>query len=70
VALVNKRYLAEQSASKTTAWTHSGKGKVIMHLSSRLPDLIIRSLISAVVVRGGVLILHEAKRARIGEIDA
>lgn len=36
-------------------------GGLVMYLGSRLPDLVIGALVSAVVVRGGVQILHETK---------
>ncbi len=39
-------------------------GGLVLLLSSRLPDLIIGAIISAVVIRGGVRILREAKEAR------
>lgn len=39
-------------------------GGLVLLLSSRLPDLIIGGLISVLVVRGGVQILREARRAR------
>ncbi|MFW5989324.1 MAG: cation transporter [Desulfosudaceae bacterium] len=39
-------------------------GGLVLLLGSRLPDLIIGAIISAVVVRGGVRILREAKEAR------
>lgn len=45
-------------------------GGLVMYLGSRLPDLIIGALISAVVLRGGVQILREAKEARQGEVGA
>ncbi len=41
-------------------------GGLVMLLGSRLPDLVIGALISLVVVRGGLLILGEAKEARRG----
>jgi len=41
-----------------------------LYLDSRLPDLIIGALISAVVLRGGVQILREAKEARQGKVGA
>ena len=41
-------------------------GGLVLYLGSRLPDLIIGALISAVVLRGGVQILCEAKEARQG----
>lgn len=43
-------------------------GGLVLYLGSRLPDLIIGALISAVVLRGGVQILREAKEARQGEV--
>lgn len=45
-------------------------GGLVMYLDSLLPDLIIGALISVVVVRGGVQILHEAKEAREGGVGA
>lgn len=39
-------------------------GGLVMAIGSRLPDLIIGGLISAVVIRGGVKILREAREAR------
>ena len=41
-------------------------GGLVLYLGNRLPDLIIGALISAVVLRGGVQILREAKEARQG----
>lgn len=45
-------------------------GGLVLYLGSRLPDLIIGALISAVVLRGGVHILREAKEARQREVAA
>jgi Co/Zn/Cd efflux system component len=45
-------------------------GGLVLYLGSRLPDLIIGALISAVVLRGGVQILREAKEARQGEVGS
>ena len=45
-------------------------GGLVLYLDSRLPDLIIGALISAVVLRGGVQILREAKEARQGKVGA
>ncbi len=45
-------------------------GGLVLYLGSRLPDLVIGALISAVVLRGGVQILREAREARQGEIGA
>ena len=42
-------------------------GILVMVLGSRLPDLIIGAIISAVVLRGGAQILREAKKARAEE---
>lgn len=39
-------------------------GGLVLYLDSRVPDLVIGAAISAVVVRGGVRILREAKAAR------
>jgi cation diffusion facilitator family transporter len=39
-------------------------GALVMLLGSRLPDLIIGAVISAVVLRGGILILREAGTAK------
>lgn len=39
-------------------------GLLVMSLGSRLPDLIIGTLISGVVVKGGIRILHEASQAK------
>ncbi len=39
-------------------------GGLVLYLGSRLPDLIIGALISAVVIRGGIQILLEAEEAR------
>lgn len=39
-------------------------GGLVMYLGSSLPDLIIGAVISIVVLRGGVRILDEAKKAR------
>lgn len=39
-------------------------GALVMLLGTRLPDLIIGAVISAVVLRGGILILREAGKAR------
>jgi cation diffusion facilitator family transporter len=41
-------------------------GALVMLLGSRLPDLIIGAIISAVVLRGGILILREAGTAKNG----
>ncbi len=38
-------------------------GALVMYFGTRVPDLVIGALISAVVIRGGVQILHEAGRA-------
>ena len=40
-------------------------GGLVWFLHSRMPDLIIGTLISGLVIRGGIQILREAKRARI-----
>lgn len=45
-------------------------GGLVMYLGNRLPDLIIGAVISAVVLRGGVRILREAREARQGELGA
>jgi len=45
-------------------------GGLVMYLGSPLPDLIIGAVISAVVLRGGVQILREAKEARQAELSA
>ena len=37
-------------------------GLLVMMLGSRIPDLIIGSIVSTIVVRGGIRILHEAQR--------
>ncbi len=39
-------------------------GALVMLFGSRLPDLLIGAIISAIVVRGGVRILREARDAR------
>ncbi len=39
-------------------------GALVMLLGNRLPDLIIGAVISAVVLRGGILILKDAARAK------
>ena len=39
-------------------------GGLVMYFGSQLPDLIIGTVISGVVLRGGVQILREAKEAR------
>jgi len=39
-------------------------GGLVMYFGSRIPDLVVGALISAVVVRGGVQILREAKVSR------
>jgi len=39
-------------------------GGLVFYLDSRLPDLVIGAVISAVVLRGGIQILREAKEAR------
>ncbi len=44
-------------------------GALVMYFGSRLPDLIIGTLISIVVVNGGVQILREAKEVRALEPD-
>lgn len=41
-------------------------GILVMLLGSRLPDLVIGAIISVVVIRGGLLILREAREARQG----
>jgi Co/Zn/Cd efflux system component len=45
-------------------------GGLVLYLDSRIPDLVIGAAISAVVVRGGVRILREAKSARETELNA
>ena len=45
-------------------------GLLVWALGSRYPDLVIGAIISAVVVRGGVIILHEAKEANEAQVDA
>ena len=45
-------------------------GGLVMYFGNRLPDLIIGALISVVVLRGGVLILREAKAARQKKVGA
>ena len=44
-------------------------GVLVLYLGTRLPDLIIGTLIAIVVVRAGVRILREAKEARALEPD-
>ena len=41
-------------------------GGLVMYFDSRLPDLIIGAIISAIVLRGGVRILREAREERKG----
>lgn len=38
-------------------------GALVMYLGSRVPDLVIGAVISALVIRGGLRILREAKEA-------
>ncbi len=45
-------------------------GLLVWALGSRYPDLVIGAIISAVVVRGGFMILHEAKEANETRVDA
>jgi Co/Zn/Cd efflux system component len=45
-------------------------GGLVMSLGSRLPDLIVGGIISAVVIRGGVQILREAKAEGEGDVRA
>ena len=45
-------------------------GLLVWALGSRYPDLVIGAIISAVVVRGGFIILHEAKAANEAQVDA
>ena len=45
-------------------------GLLVWTLGSRYPDLVIGAIISAVVVRGGVIILREAKEANEAQVDA
>ena len=42
-------------------------GALVFYLDSRLPDLVIGAIISAVVLRGGIQILREAREARLEE---
>jgi hypothetical protein len=39
-------------------------------LDNRYPDLVIGAIISAVVIRGGLKILHEAKEANKMRVEA
>jgi len=41
-------------------------GILVWVVDSRYPDLVIGAIISAVVVRGGFKILHEAREAQVG----
>ena len=45
-------------------------GALVSYFGSRLQDLIIGTVISVVVLRGGVQILCETKEAREGEVGA
>lgn len=45
-------------------------GVLVLALDNRYPDLVIGAIISAVVVRGGLKILHEAKEANKMQVDA
>lgn len=45
-------------------------GVLVLALDNRYPDLVIGAIISAVVVRGGLKILHEAKEANKMQADA
>jgi len=45
-------------------------GGLVMYLGNRFPDLVIGTLISVVVLRGGLHILREAREARAGEVGA
>lgn len=45
-------------------------GMLVLALDNRYPDLVIGAIISAVVVRGGLKILHEAKEANKMRVDA
>ena len=44
-------------------------GMLVLALDNRYPDLVIGAIISAVVVRGGLKILHEAKEANKMRLD-
>lgn len=39
-------------------------GLLVMWLENRIPDLVIGAVVSVVVIRGGLLILHEARGTR------
>ena len=45
-------------------------GVLVLALDNRYPDLVIGAIISAVVIRGGLKILHEAKEANKMRVDA
>ncbi len=45
-------------------------GLLVLALDNRYPDLVIGAIISAVVIRGGLKILHEAKEANKMRVDA
>ena len=45
-------------------------GVLVLALDNRYPDLVIGTIISAIVVRGGFRILHEAKEANKIRVDA
>lgn len=45
-------------------------GGLVMYFGSRTPDLLIGTLISGFVLRGGIQILREAKDAPAGEVAA
>jgi Co/Zn/Cd efflux system component len=45
-------------------------GVLVLALDNRYPDLVIGAIISAVVIRGGLKILHEAKEANKMRVEA
>lgn len=45
-------------------------GALVMYLDSRMPDLVIGTAISALVLRGGIQILRESRQVRLNESGA
>ncbi len=43
-------------------------GILVAYFSSAIPDLVIGCIISAVVIRGGIQIINEAKEARSSQL--
>lgn len=43
-------------------------GILVAYFSTAIPDLVIGCIISAVVIRGGIQIINEAKEARSSQL--